>query len=90
MIHPPRTPQPPTTTHQVHIKLRAWPDALEFADRAVYLNPANAKAHDRRSAALVGLGRLTEALSEARQAAELAPEDEFVAKTVKKVRGVEG
>ena len=47
--------------------LSQWQDALEFADRAVYLNPNNAKAHDRRSAALVGLGRLTEALSEARQ-----------------------
>mmetsp|Transcript_35124 Transcript_35124/g.81377 ORF Transcript_35124/g.81377 Transcript_35124/m.81377 type:complete len:1191 (-) Transcript_35124:133-3705(-) len=74
-----------TNVIQVHIKLRQWQDALEFADRAVYLNPANAKAHDRRSAALVGLGRLAEALSEARQAAELAPEDEFVAKNVKKI-----
>ena len=46
-----------------HLKLGDLPEGLEFADRAIYLDPSAAKARSRRATALHGLGRLDEVLT---------------------------
>lgn len=51
-----------------HHKKSAFDDALEFANRSVYLEPTNIKARCRRAATLRALGKLEEALIDAQYA----------------------
>jgi len=53
-----------------HLKKRAFEDSIEFSDRAIYLDPTCVKARSRRAAALHSLGRLDEAVLEAKKAVE--------------------
>lgn len=48
-------------------------EALEFYDRAIGLDPKNATFRSNKSAALVGLGCLSEAVSESREAIRIDP-----------------
>lgn len=47
-----------------HLKTKAYQDALEFATRALHVEPNCAKARSRKATALHCLGRLDDALSE--------------------------
>lgn len=54
-------------------KMGHFMDALKLYDRAISMCPGNAACHSNRAAALIGLGRLTEAVRECEEAVKLDP-----------------
>lgn len=54
-------------------KMGHFSDALKLYDRAISMCPANATCHSNRAAALIGLGRLAEAVRECEEAVKLDP-----------------
>jgi len=50
-----------TNIAQVHIKLKAYDDALEFLNRSIYVDGKNVKSLSRKCFVLTELGRFTEA-----------------------------
>ncbi|MQL73456.1 hypothetical protein Taro_005817 [Colocasia esculenta] len=54
-------------------KMGHFMDALKLYDRAIAMCPGNAACHSNRAAALIGLGRLTDAVRECKEAVRLDP-----------------
>jgi tetratricopeptide (TPR) repeat protein len=50
-----------TNIAQVHIKVKAYDDALEFLNRSIYVDEKNVKSLSRKCFVLTELGRFTEA-----------------------------
>merc|ERR1719230_2511605 len=64
----------------VHLKRKEFADALQFCDRAIYLDASCVKARSRRAGCLQALGRLDDAITEAKQAlASAEANEEFAA-----------
>lgn len=77
-----------TNIAMAHIKLKDWAEALEFSERAIYMDPKHVnsvKPRSKRVVALQALGRLDDALAEAKAALALDPENEDVAKQLREI-----
>ncbi|CAL9129245.1 TPR repeat-containing thioredoxin TTL1-like [Musa acuminata AAA Group] len=66
-------PQEVTRAGNEHYKRGQYGEALAFYDRAVAMCPENAPCRSNRAAALMGLGRLQEAVRECEEAVRLDP-----------------
>ena len=75
-----------TNLAQAHLKRKEYDDALEYCDRALFVQPDCVKALWRRARALKLLGRFKECVFDLKEAAELEPENEDVASLLAKAR----
>ncbi|RHY35016.1 hypothetical protein DYB32_000509 [Aphanomyces invadans] len=73
LVESPYCPLILTNIAQVHLRLHATDDALEFCNRALFVAPTHIKALSRKAAILHGRGNLQEAYDLVRKAVDLDP-----------------
>lgn len=66
-------PEEVTKVGNDHYKKGQFTEALKFYDRAIEMCPSNAACWNNRVAALIGLGRLGEAVKDCEEAIRLNP-----------------
>ena len=77
-----------TSNQQIHLRNKAYEDALEFCDRALHVNPQYVKALSRRAVALEAQGDCDKALRDLEVAAAIDGENQDIQKQLRELRQV--